>query len=60
MSDYMGYADLRKSDRVGIDGAARLAREHGYDYEILDTHFFHKYLSNFHKLQKVFLHRILF
>ena len=32
----MGYADLKKSDRVGIAGAARLAREHGYDYEILD------------------------
>ena len=32
----MGYRDLRKSDRVGIDGAARLAREHGYDFKITD------------------------
>ena len=37
MAEYMGYEGLTKSQRVGLRGAARLAEDHGYDYELLDN-----------------------
>ena len=37
MAEYMGYEGLGKSQRVGVRGAARLAEDHGYDYELLDN-----------------------
>ena len=37
MAEYMGYEGLTKSQRVGARGAARLAEDHGYDYELLDS-----------------------
>jgi hypothetical protein len=37
MSEYMGYEGLAKSQRVGARGAARLAEDHGYEYELLDN-----------------------
>ena len=36
MAEYMGYEGLGKSQRVGVRGAARLAEDHGYEYEIFD------------------------
>ena len=37
MSEYMGYKGLGKSQRIGVRGAARLAQDHGYEYELLDN-----------------------
>ena len=37
MTDYMGYRGLTKSQNIGARGAARLAEDHGYDYELLDS-----------------------
>lgn len=37
MAEYMGFEGLGKSQRIGVRGAARLAEEHGYQYEMLDN-----------------------
>tara|TARA_R100001129_G_scaffold129469_1_gene91349 strand:- start:361 stop:630 length:270 start_codon:yes stop_codon:yes gene_type:complete len=36
MPGYMGYDDLSKSTRIGIQGAIRLAEDHAFGYEITD------------------------
>ena len=37
MAEYMGFEGLGKSQRIGVRGAASLAEEHGYEYEMLDN-----------------------
>ena len=34
---YMGYEDLNKSTRIGVNGIIALAKDHGFDYEIVDN-----------------------
>lgn len=33
---YMGYDDLKKSSKIGVNGIIKLARENGFEFELVD------------------------
>ena len=34
---YMGYEDLKKSSKIGIKGIIALAKDNGFDFELVDN-----------------------